>query len=253
MLLRRNYRYSSVFAVCALVGVLTVASAASARKMRDPMKGYYDALMPRFPDVQEVPIGDSVGEGGAKTRMSYFMTAKKDVYQVADFYEAFWRRRGLWVTTNVTHRGGTLSAVDSRSGQVYQVLLHGSAKGPTHVFPSVNDIQRHMGGGQREINGVVLYDDSQVLLNIATDVGPHRGHTLASTNAGSVKENVDHYRDALVAAGYTKDMSNRCDVTDETTTRPCVLVFRDKKGAEVSVNISRLDKEHTRVLIMAIQ
>ena len=47
---------------------------ADAVRQRDPMAGYFDGAMPRYPDVKEAPAGPDTRIGGASTRMSHFVT-----------------------------------------------------------------------------------------------------------------------------------------------------------------------------------
>jgi len=226
---------------------------ANALRHRDPMAGYYGPNMPRYANVQEVPVGRDTRVGGSRVRMSRFIT-RDDPAEVADFYARFWRRRGLWVRDDLTHRGGTISAVDPEHGTILQVLLVVGSEGTTNVFPSVTD-----GPGQamdRSAAGppVPLFPDSRVVMNVSTVVHSNRARTLLSRNNGTLEQNVAHYRKVLSSGGFTEDLSRRATSGDETPDgAPRMLVYRGRGGEEVTVNISATAGKQSRVYIVLVE
>lgn len=254
---RRLGRTALVLFFCAGIagfGLLTGGEhpQATAVHKRDPMKGYYPAAMPRYPDVDEQPMGSTEMGGSGETLMSHFVT-RDEPDRVADFYLRAWRRHGLWARDDITHRGGVVSAVDAPNGRIYQVLIDARSKDATHVFPSSNAMPSQIGRSDGADLAVSLYPGSEVLMDLKSTAGPHQARTVMSTSEATVAENVAHYRSALAASGYREDLSNQHvaqRVGGDASQR--VLVYRSKQGAEITVNISKLDKARTRVHIMTV-
>lgn len=225
---------------------------ADAVARRDPMRGYYGSEMPRYPNVQEAPAGPDTRIGGAQMRMSHFVTSD-DPAKVAAFYERHWRNRGMWIKDDVTHKGGFVTAVEPSGGRAYQILMTADSEGRTRVYPSSTNTPMKALESRDDVVPVELYEGSKVLLNFTTKAGLHTARTVLSVNYGTVEENLSHYRAVLVGAGYGEDLSNakaREDVRVEGA--PQMLVYHNKDGAELTVTISALDGERTRVHMIQI-
>lgn len=254
---RRLGRTALVLFFCAGIaglGLLTGGDhpQATAVHKRDPMKGYFPTAMPRYPDVDEQPMGSTQTGGSGETLMSHFVT-RDEPDKVADFYLRSWRRQGLWARDDITHRGGSVSAVDAKNGRIYQVLIDARSKGATHVFPSSNAMPRQSGQNEATDLAVSVYPGSDVLMNLKSTAGPHQARTVMLVSEATVEDNLAHYRTALVSSGYREDLSNEHvahRVGGDASQR--VLVYRNKQGAEITINISKLDKTRTRVHIMTV-
>jgi len=95
---------------------------AAARVHKDPMIGFYPVSMPRYPGVKEYPLTHAMKSGAAKLYMSYFVTRDEPLV-VEHFYENHWRAAGYHVTSDITLKGGHVSALDVRSNVVRQVMI----------------------------------------------------------------------------------------------------------------------------------
>jgi len=230
---------------------------ARARREADPMRGYYPAGMPRYPDVRELPSGADTSMGRARGRMSYFST-RDDVDRVADFYGRFWRERGFWVRDDVTHRGGVVSAVDGEHHRVYQVLIARQG-GYCQVFPSILDDPLQATQPAAQPPPIALFPRSEVVLNLATSADDKRARSLLSVNEGTVQENVAHYRSVLQAAGYEEELSNERaarsgKLPNKAQQSLQMLVFRkESTGDEATVSIARAEAGQTRVHLMMVE
>mgnify|MGYP006971709988 CR=1 FL=1 len=215
--------------------------AAVARRVADPMIGYYGSDMPRYPGVRELPAGPSSSVGGSSVRMSIFNTEDEPA-KVARFYEDAWRTRRLYVTSDVTHKGGVVSAVDSSGGKVYQVLFSANEKG-TQVFPSVTSSPLEALGSNEGEPAVPLFPGSKAVLNLGTDDAGHTARVTMSVNDGTLEENMTHYRRELTAAGFEREVGKQPEQLQQGHR---ILVFR-KEGHEVTVNLTALSDKKTKV------
>lgn len=244
----RPGRVLTVLFLCAgiaYLGLLTGGEHRQAVAKRDPLAGFYPPDMPRYPQVREVPAGRTT-VGRSPLRMSYFST-DHEPGRVGDYYAAFWRKRGFWVRSDVSHVGGMIAAVDSKHGYIYQVMVRRQGK-HTLVFPSVNtapmDLLR-----RGEDPPVRLFKDSKVLTNTVSKAGSNRAQVVLTTNPGTLEDNRVHYRAELSRLGYVESSRKVEQNKLPASMRERVLVYRAKDGAEITIALSELDKEHTRVHI----
>jgi hypothetical protein len=180
----RPGRVLTVLFICAgiaYLGLLSGGEHKQAVAKRDPLAGFYPPDMPRYPQVREVPAGET-SVGRSPLKMSYFST-DHEPSRIGDYYAAFWRKRGFWVRSDVSHVGGMVAAVDNKRGYIYQVMLRKQGK-HTLVFPSVNtapmDFLR-----KGEAPPVRLFKDSKVLTNTVSKAGANRAQVVLSTNPGT--------------------------------------------------------------------
>ncbi|PID37942.1 MAG: hypothetical protein CSA65_09185 [Proteobacteria bacterium] len=229
----------------AYLGLLTGGEHRQAVAKRDPLVGFYPPDMPRYPQVHEVPAGQTT-VGRAPLKMSYFSTDHEPA-RIGDYYAAFWRKRGFWVRSDVSHRGGAVAAVDSKHGYVYQVNMRRQGK-KTLVFPSVNTSP--MAALRRgEDPPVRLFKDSKVLTNTVSKTGTNRAQVVLTTNPGTLEDNRSHYRAELSRLGYVRSSRTVEQNKLPPSMRERVLVYQHKDGAEITIALSKLDKERTRVHI----
>jgi len=214
---------------------------AVARRTLDPMVGYYGQDMPRYPGVRELPAGPNNAVGGAAVRMSFF-TTEDEPDKVARFFEDAWRTRRLYVTSDVTHMGGVVSAVDASGGKVYQALL--SRRGEeTMVFPSVTSSPLAASTDSPDPPVAALFPGSTSLLTLGSAEAGHKSRVSMSVNDGTMDENLAHYRSALAAAGYLREVGKQ---PKNLHPGHRILVYR-KEGSEVTVNLTALSEKRTKV------
>ena len=214
---------------------------AVARRTMDPMVGYYGDDMPRYPGVRELPAGPNNTVGGAAVRMSFF-NSEDEPDKVARYYEDAWRTRQLYVTSDVTHKGGVVSALDASGGKVYQALLSVRGK-ETMVFPSVTSSPlAAMADTTGELE-VELFPGSTSVLNLGSEEAGHRSRVSMSVNDGTLDENEAHYRKVLSAAGFLREVNKQPEKMHQGHR---ILVYR-KEGSEVTVNLTALSEKRTKV------
>lgn len=217
---------------------------ATARWGSDPMTGYFDETMPRYPGVTELPAGPHTRVGGSAVRMSMF-TCEHEPLKVARFYGDFWRSRGLYVRKDITHKGGVVAAVDPKKDRVYQVLITRSG-GRTRAFPSMTTAPLSAMQNEAQAPPVPLYPESEVLLALQSGEAVARARLSLSLNSGSLADNVTHFRRELRAAGY-RPSGKPGDLADETS----LLVYA-RPGSEITVSLAPQGEGQTRVHITEI-
>lgn len=232
----------------AFLGLLTDGEypTATARQGGDPMAGYFGQDMPRYPGTQELPAGPNSLVGGTRVRMSTFST-DDDPVRVARFYQHFWQARQLFVTSDVTHMGGVVSAVDTSGGRVYQALIVVQG-GRTVVFPSLTEAPLRADAPTAGPAVVPLFPGSSAVIHLGADEGTSAARIVLSMNDGTLAENLAHYERELRAAGYEREVHKQ---PDELGPLHRVLVFR-KEGSEVTVNLTSLGEKRTRVHLMEV-
>jgi hypothetical protein len=245
-------RMVGFLAICvavAAVGLFTGGAHRDAIALKDPMRGYYPRQMPRYPDVNEVPAGSS-RIGGGPMKMSYF-TTKHDPLKIGGYYAGAWRRLGLWVHSDITHRGGVVAAMDARKGRLLQVMMQVRGE-HTLVFPSVSRLAT--GSIKRgKAPPVALFRKSKVLLNSETTSGKRVARVHLSTNQGSLSANRTHYRTAMLAKGFKEERRAEANAAlRRGKIKGDVMVFRSSTGAEVTIILTPLSKKKTRVHLTTI-
>ncbi len=214
---------------------------AVARRVQDPMVGYYSPEMPRYPGVRELPAGPNSSVGGSSVRMSFFVT-EDDPAKVGRYYEEAWRARRLYVRSDVTHMGGVVSAVDASGGKVYQALLTLRGK-ETMVFPSVTSAPLEAIGSAPGKPVVPLYPGSRSVLELGSDEGPAGARVSMSVNDGTLLENMTHYQRELAGAGFMREVGKQ---PEELKEGHRILLYR-MEGREVTVNLTAISEKRTRV------
>lgn len=249
---RSGWRPLIVLALCVgvvFVALLTGADSPPASARRDPMRAYFPAEMPHYPGAQMAPAGASL-VSGSRSRLAYFFSADEPA-KIADYFGSAWRKEGFWVRQSVTHLGGTVSAVDSKSGRVFQLLL--SRQGDrTLAFPSVLE---GLGGQQTSTAAppVPAYPRSRQLLDTLSEAGPHRARVLVSVNGGTPAENWSHYRAALAGAGYRQEERKGGSARQAPSLAQTLRVYRHRNGSELTIVITPLDSEQTRVHLTVVE
>ena len=214
---------------------------AVARRVVDPMTDYYSNDMPRYPGVRELPAGPSSSVGDTSVRMSFF-NSEDEPAKIARFYENAWRTRRLYVTSDVTHKGGVVSAVDSAGGKVYQVMLSVRESG-TLVFPSVTTAPLSAMGKGQGTPSVLPFPGSKSVLNLGTTEAGHTAKVSMSVNDGTLEENLTHYGRELASAGFMREVGKQ---PAQLKPGHRILVFH-KEGREVTVNLTSLSEKRTKV------
>ena len=223
---------------------------ARAQRFRDPMMGYYPAVMPRYPGAVELPAGPEGQVGGARVRMSVF-TTEDEPAKIARFYSNHWQQQRLYVREDVTHVGGTVSAVDVGAGKVYQALMVRRGK-RTSVFPSVTSAPLEAMTPAQSAPVVPHYPGSTTVIALSSREERTRARVWLSTNSGPMRDNLAHYRRALRAAGFAEEIKQPAPA-DSSGKGPGyrMLLFR-KEGSEVTVTLSPIAEERIRVHVMEV-
>jgi hypothetical protein len=233
----------------AFLGLLSGGDYPDARARRgfgDPMAGYFPEEMPRYPGSRAAPAGAEELVGGNRVRMAHFTTGDEPA-KVARFYDNYWSQRRLFVTKDVTHVGGVVSAVAADGGRVFQVLMVRRGD-KTAVFPSVSEAPLTGVGQQGHQPVVPLLPGSRAVITLGSREGNTRAWTTLSLNDGSMQENLTHYRHELLAAGYRPEISRK---PPELADNQEILLFRSDDG-EVTVNLTALGERRVRVHLMEV-
>ncbi|MCD6498088.1 MAG: hypothetical protein J7M25_07265 [Deltaproteobacteria bacterium] len=202
---------------------------AVARVHRDPMIGFYPVSMPRYPGVKEYPLTHAMKSGAAKLYMSYFVTRDEPLV-VEHFYENRWRAAGYHVTSDITLRGGHVSALDIRSNVVRQVLI--TKRG--------NDAMVQV---SVTINPSVLTKPVKPEVPVfpgaegVTSVGakdPGTGSTIVTfVDFAKMDENLSFYKSKMGSSGWT--LKENASKVPQMPKNYHTLIFR-RANAECTIN-----------------
>jgi hypothetical protein len=231
-----------VAAGIAFLGLLTGGrqDAAKARRDADPMQGYYEAFMPRYPGVGEYPLGSELKVSGTPMKMSYFHT-EDDPLKVASFYVSHWKAANYHVTEDITLQGGVVGAYDPASGQLRQVLIK-VERNRTSVFPSL--VMQPMrpeasgGPGAGEKADVPVYPGAEGVLHFGARDPGHESQVTMYTNYGGLANNVGFFRSRLPELGW-KEVDTK-GVSPLPVEMAQTLTFH-KGRRELTVNLAVID------------
>ena len=235
-----------VSAGIAFLGLLSRGDERTAIAGADVMRNYFPADMPHYPGVKEVPAGPASQMGGARVRMSQFIT-DHDPYQVASYYKKHWRSHRLWVNSDVTHRGGVVSAIDAQNGQVYQLLLTLRGK-QTWAFASLTRMPGQALKTETQEPPLRLMPGSKAVSAFSTRAANQQARVNISVNNQGMDQNLAYYRAELRRAGYTPERAAAAPLGEGHQ----ILIYSDHSGNEITVNIAVLAGDRIRVHMMAV-
>jgi hypothetical protein len=214
--------------------------AARARIDRDPMKGYYQVSMPRYPGVKEYPLTRQMAVGKAPMKMSYFNT-KDDPLKICRFYADRWRVAGHKVTQEVTLVGGHVSAVDTKNGVIKQIIVTKQSRDRYLVFPSVTHsphaIQTVMAERLGKGDTAPVFPGAEGVSRFKSKDPGSSSRITRFVSFGELQENVEFYRTEMAARGWK--LAEDVDKLPGLEKGHHVLVF--KKGAqEATINFTAI-------------
>lgn len=170
-----------------------------------PLDDHFDPLMPRYPRVAELPLGERLEAGDGAMRMSHFSTTDSPL-RVARYYQTVWEQEGLSVHHDVSPSGGVVGTFDPRAKMARSVtiLAHG---GRTWVFPATVerplDVAR--AGDMGEDDGLPVFPGSSKGLTLRTsDAGQGTSLVATYTNSGGLTKNVEFYRREMQSRGWNE-------------------------------------------------
>jgi hypothetical protein len=214
-----------------------------------PLDGHFDPLMPRYPGVMELPMGNRLEAGSGELRMSSFSTEDSPL-RVARYYRAVWEQEGLSVHESVTPAGGVVGTYDPRVRAARSVTIL-TARGMTWAFPSVVErpVQAVGAGDLGRREGLPVYPGSRTGLTLRTPGGQGEDATLVSTysNDGTLEENEAFYRRELLADGWRERDSRSFEELEGHR-----ALELEREGQQLTVNLGPVGEEGDQVLVCVI-
>ncbi|HEY3356967.1 MAG TPA: hypothetical protein VGQ83_27200 [Polyangia bacterium] len=249
--MRRRGRIFAVLFIAsgtAFLGLLTGGEHLPVRAAGDPMAGYWPAPMPTYPGSAPRPIVGDQTVGGSAMKLAYFTTPDIPA-RVGDFYAEEWRKAGLYVTEDITPKGGSVSAYDAVEGVMRQIVILARA-GQTMVFPAlVTEPVRVMEPATVPPEIPVYPGATGVLVTTARDPIA-RSQVVAYMDEGPIEANLTFYKGEMQRLGWANETKAEThkDVGDDAR----ILVYT-RDGAECTVNFLKIDDTHTRVHVTLVR
>ena len=208
-------------------GACAPALAQSARPAREELS----SPPPTRRESAQIPVGDALVVNGQPMQLSVFYTADRPS-QVADFYSAAFRARGLIPVATSDHRLGHVSAFDPADGLQRSVTALCESSGQTLVLLAVSDPRRIALRPSREADASYpVPDDHRAFLGYSSQDGNARAHSGQFVTALAPAQVADFYRLRLSAQGYTERAGESGGL----------LVF-ERSGSVVSVALQALQE-----------
>jgi len=192
------------------------------------------AGLPEGPTAQresaEIPVGDALEVNGQPLQLSVFYTADHPS-QVADFYAAAFRARGLLPIAAGDGHLGHVSVFDPVDGLQRSVTALEEPSGLTLVLLAVSDPRRiSLLPGRSPEEFVPLPDDHRAFLGSTSQDSKARAQSGQFVTRLSPAEVADFYRQALAHQGYAERAGESAEG---------LLVFA-RSGSLVSVAVQAL-------------
>jgi len=204
---------------------------ARAHSGRPPRASVPDAL-PSARESAEIPVGDALVVNGQPMQLSVFYTADPPP-QVAEFYAAAFRARGLLPIATGDGRLGHVSVFDPADGLQRSVTALPDPSGHTLVLLGVSDPRHATRLVARTPSAPYpLPEEHRAFLGSSSEDGSVRadsGQFVTSLAAGQV---ADFYRERLGGNGYTERSAQ---------SGGGFLVFT-KSGSTVSIALQPLEE-----------
>lgn len=197
---------------------------ALARSARPPREELPDPP-PAHRESGQIPVGDALVVNGQPMQLSVFYTADRPS-QVADFYSAAFRGRGLIPVATSDLQLGHVSAFDPADGLQRSVTALREASGQTLVLLAVSDPSRIALHPSREADvSYPVPDDHRAFLGYSSEDGNARAHSGQFVTNLAPARVADFYRLRLSAQGYA----------ERTGEAGAGLLVFEKSGSVVSV------------------
>ena len=204
---------------------------ARAHSGRPPRASVPDAP-PSVRESAEIPVGDALVVNGQPMQLSVFYTADPPP-QVAEFYAAAFRARGLLPIATGDGRLGHVSVFDPADGLQRSVTALPDPSGHTLVLLGVSDPRHATRLVARTPSAPYpLPEEHRAFLGSGSEdasVRAHSGQFVTSLAAGQV---ADFYRERLSAQGYTERTGH---------SGGGLLVFA-RSGSTVSIAVQSLEE-----------
>jgi len=183
-------------------------------------------------ELAEIPVGDALVVNGQPMQLSVLYTADPP-RQVAEFYAAAFRARGLLPIATGDERLGHVSVIDPTDGLQRSVTALPEPSGHTLVLLGVSD-PRHAARlvARAPSAPYPLPDEHRAFLGYRSEDGgvrAHSGQFVTSLAAGQV---ANFYRDRLTAQGYAERTGH---------SGAGLLVFA-RAGSTVSIAVQSLEE-----------
>lgn len=233
----------------AFLGLLTGGEHLPVRAAEDPMLRYWPVPMATYPGAVMRPIAADQRVGASALKMAYFTTADPPA-RVADFYAGEWRNAGYHVTEDVTFKGGTVSAYDAVAGMMRQVVMM-AKNGRTLVFPAVAVEPSRMLDRSAVPADVPVYPGAWGLLVTQARDPMARSQVVTYIDDGALEANLNFYKSELGRRGWldqTKPLPSQYKSDDGH-----ILVYGNGDGAEMTINLLKLDDTRTRVHVAVVK
>jgi hypothetical protein len=249
--MRRRGRIFAVLFIAsgtAFLGLLTGGEHLPVRAAEDPMVRFWPVPMPTYPGTAMRPIATDYRVGSSALKMAYFTTTDSPA-RVGDFYAAEWRNAGYYVTEDVTFKGGTVSGYDAVTGMMRQiVMMH--KDGRTLVFPAVAVEPTKLLDRAALPPEIPILAGASGLLVTASKDPMARSTIVTYLDDSPLAANLTFYRGELQRQGWineTKPLPAQFQTDDAH-----ILVYT-RDGAEMTVNLLKLDETRTRVHVTLVR
>jgi len=190
---------------------------------------YYDVDMPRYPNVNELPVIGEQYINNARAQSSYFITEDEPL-NIVDFYKKYWEDQGFMPISEVNPNGGNISVYDyrekvtktvsiKREGSKFRVLLTAIFDSNLkREFNAFSDIPHNKGS-----YGFVSYE---------LEDDNYRASNIAYLNPESMSRNLIFYRKAMIEKGWK--LKNEMSLPNFNKSK--TLIFeKGRKIAEINI------------------
>ena len=204
---------------------------------------YYDVDMPRYPNVDELPVIGEQYINNARAQSSYFVT-KDEPLNIIKFYQKYWEDQGLIPIKNVSPQGGNISVYDykekvtkivsiKKEGNEYRVILTAVFdSNMKREFNAFSDIPKNKGS-----YGFVSYE---------LEDDNYRASDISYLNPESMGQNIAFYRSAMIKKGWKFKGEMSLPKFDKSKT----LIFeKGRKIAEINITENGMDGSIIRLLV----
>lgn len=221
---------------CAVLLAGAWAGGAFAPALAQPA-GLRGAGMPDAPPARrespEIPVGDALVVNGQPMQLSVSYTADRP-FQVAEFYAAAFRSRGLLPIGTGDARLGHVSVFDPADALQRSVTALAEPSGLTLVLLAVSDPRRLAFVPAREPDAPYpIPDDHRAFLGYRSQDGQARAHSGQFVTRMTPAQVAAFYRQTLFAQGYA----------ERTGDSSAGLLVFESSGSVVSVAVQAL-QEH---------
>jgi len=231
----------------AFLGLLSGGEHSPVSAAGDPMAHFWPVPMPSYPGATQRPVARDQQVGGSSFRMAYFTTADTPA-RVADHYAAEWRQAGYYVTEDVTHKGGSVSAYDAVAGVMRQIVMM-RRDGRTIVFPAVITEPMRVLDNSSLPPEIPVYPGATGLLVTRARDPMVRSVVVTYLDEAPLATNVAFYRGELARAGWVDETK---PLPDKVRTDDAEILVYTRDGKELTVNLLKLDDTRTRVHVAMV-